>query len=177
MESKPFYIRNSKVIDPHSDVMVAWMLVVFGVTIYTGLATPIEVAFIGADVTSWFFILNRVVDLLFICDMVLIFRTAYVDEYSGRLITDPPTIVRNCTCGPTPRHATPRRAAPRRICVRPARRLAPPRSRVRFVSSCSFVSSRSFPISFFFALLASPSARSSVRAVSRRSAGRSRVQT
>ena len=67
--------------------------------LYVALVTPVEVSFIEtmpcpARWTSSLFLINRVVDVIFIIDLMLQFRVAYKEEnvHGARWVTDPRSI-------------------------------------------------------------------------------------
>ena len=73
-------------LDPRTNPFVAyWDLVAMIALIFTALVTPYEVAFLipppmEERLTDPLFLINRVVDLIFVVDMLLQFRTVYKTE-------------------------------------------------------------------------------------------------
>ena len=84
-------------IDPREDSRVfVWDMVVTVALVFTALVTPYEVAFLGAPKgIDVLFILNRVLDLIFICDVFLNFFLiqSVSDAHGDRWITDHRKIV------------------------------------------------------------------------------------
>ena len=88
------------VLDPRTTMFVAyWDLVATLALFYVALVTPFEVAFIQPPApderwTDSLFIINRLVDIVFITDMLLQFRLAYKQENVNgtRWVTDVPSI-------------------------------------------------------------------------------------
>ncbi|KAL1515906.1 hypothetical protein AB1Y20_002520 [Prymnesium parvum] len=84
------------VLDPRSVSFVAWWDVITTLAlIWTALVTPVEVAFVHqpSGDRKWvnsLFIINRLIDVLFISDMLLQFRLAYKEEnvHGTRWIVD-----------------------------------------------------------------------------------------
>ena len=74
----PWYI-----IRPTSLFMSCWDAVTSIALINTALATPFEVAFLDNDGVDALFIMNRVIDVIFIVDMVLAFFLMYKIETGG----------------------------------------------------------------------------------------------
>ena len=72
------------IIDPRTNKCIAyWDLATAVALIFTALVTPFEVAFLEQPVDKWrdsVFLLNRMVDLIFIADICIQFRTAYRTE-------------------------------------------------------------------------------------------------
>jgi len=61
-------------IDPHCDYMKYWDLVLSVALLFTGVVTPYEVIFVGTVTwDSWLFLVNRIVDMIFVKDMVMQF--------------------------------------------------------------------------------------------------------
>ena len=93
-ENVPWYL-----IDPRTSTLLAkWDAITAGALITTALFTPFEIAFLGAPTsyTGIIFLLNRVIDLLFLIDMVLQFflLLSVSDRYGDRWITDHAELVR-----------------------------------------------------------------------------------
>ena len=64
----PWYI-----IQPASRVMGCWDIATTIALVFTALVTPFEVAFLEADGVDALFVMNRIIDLVFILDMLLQF--------------------------------------------------------------------------------------------------------
>lgn len=65
-------VMKNLTINPNSDYMKCWDLVVVLCLVFTAFATPVEIAFLKPEYDFLYF-LNRIVDLAFIKDMVLQF--------------------------------------------------------------------------------------------------------
>ena len=91
--------ENPWVIDPNSKYMQKWDMVTFVALIFTAIVTPAEVAFVTTTWKSALFGINRLVDLIFIKDMIMQFFVAYVDTAVGaRLVKDLGRIRRKYLC-------------------------------------------------------------------------------
>jgi len=82
------------VLDHRSDAVVKWMLIVFMLTIYTAIMTPVEVAFFETKLNAWFY-LNRVIDFMFLFDMAVNFCLTYEVGNNGAIVTSQHKIMRN----------------------------------------------------------------------------------
>jgi len=72
-------------IDPHSDYMRYWDLVIASALLFTGVVTPYEVIFMKTtQPDSWLFIINRLVDLIFVKDMIMQFFLKVEVRLSGK---------------------------------------------------------------------------------------------
>eukprot|EP00937_MAST-01D_sp_MAST-1D-sp2_P005892 g5892.t1 len=83
-----------KVMMPSSARGKRWDLVMVVCLIFCALVTPYEVAFLKTSLNP-LFVVNRIIDLLFVLDMVKSFFTAYRDEEKGKWVRDPIRIARN----------------------------------------------------------------------------------
>jgi len=83
LQPKYFVIRAD------SEHVRRWDIAIFFALIFTAIVTPYEVALLEASLDPLFFI-NRVIDLMFVCDMIMNFFLTYYEEgqFSGRWITD-----------------------------------------------------------------------------------------
>jgi hypothetical protein len=70
-----------------------WDILIIILAIYNSITIPLTIAFEPKDmsVTS-FQILDSVIDLVFLIDIIITFRTTYIDTKIGREIIDPITI-------------------------------------------------------------------------------------
>ena len=72
------------VLDPRTVGFVAhWDMAMTLALFYVALVTPVEVAFIPSPEEKWsnpIFLVNRLLDVIFITDMFLQFRLAYKEE-------------------------------------------------------------------------------------------------
>ena len=101
--AKPKRVRWTHVLDPRTVTAVAyWDLVTTSALMYVALVTPVEVGFIAPPEaherwTSTLFLLNRLLDLIFISDMCLQFCLAFKSEgvEGTQWITDPWRIASN----------------------------------------------------------------------------------
>jgi len=78
--------QRAWLIDPVSDFMKRWDVVMIVCLIFTAAATPYEVSFLETKLDALFFV-NRAVDLLFLWDMGIQFFLSYENEL-GETITD-----------------------------------------------------------------------------------------
>ena len=78
-------MNYSYVILPNHKYLQRWDLVTMLALIFTALVTPVEVGFTSKalGITDALFIVNRSVDLVFICDLILQFNLSYRDELKG----------------------------------------------------------------------------------------------
>jgi hypothetical protein len=75
--AKPWYMM-----DPRSDAMARWDVVTSLALIYTVVMSPVEVAFLPApdNAAEPLFLINRFIDIVFICDIFICFATIYKTE-------------------------------------------------------------------------------------------------
>ncbi|CAM9135819.1 unnamed protein product [Phaeothamnion confervicola] len=93
-----FMKDSGGVLDPRSDWMLAWMIVVSIVTIGTAVSTPVELGWFNSP-TEWaanpfFLAFNIIVITIFALDMIVNFNLAYFDEDLGTLVTSRRKIAR-----------------------------------------------------------------------------------
>lgn len=69
---KAFWNPHRKVINPFSDAMGRWDQIIMTVLVWTALVTPFEVSFMEPDY-NYMFVLNRLIDAVFLSDMVITF--------------------------------------------------------------------------------------------------------
>ena len=69
-----------------SEKMPTWGLLILGCMLFTAIVTPYEVALLETRLDG-LFVVNKLVDAVFILDIVLTFHTSYVDE-NFTLVTD-----------------------------------------------------------------------------------------
>jgi len=67
-------IKKKSLIHPQSTSMQKWNLIVLIALIFTAFCTPFEVAFLETKENALFFI-NRIVDVIFLIDIILVFYT------------------------------------------------------------------------------------------------------
>lgn len=70
---------KNMVIDPRSDYLKSWELVVISLLLFTAVVTPFEVGFLTTEINTLFFI-NRIVDLLFLKDLVMQFHMGFIEK-------------------------------------------------------------------------------------------------
>jgi potassium voltage-gated channel Eag-related subfamily H protein 7 len=73
-------------LDPNSGAMKRWDGIMLGLLMFTATVTPYEVAFLETKIDQ-LFVINRLVDCGFICDMFIQFFLAYVN-LEGKTIMD-----------------------------------------------------------------------------------------
>jgi hypothetical protein len=83
MDAAPWYILR-----PTSKFCTRWDLVTALALVFTAIVTPFEVAFLpeASSMANWLWITNRLVDLVFICDMAMQFGMMFPvgqDQGSG----------------------------------------------------------------------------------------------
>ena len=96
-----YYVGNEYLLDPrNSRLMPIWDIVMLCCLLFTALVTPYEVTFLdeGACVTA-LFVVNRLLDCLFIIDMGIIFNLITFDEVRGRWVATRAQITRNYLTG------------------------------------------------------------------------------
>ena len=82
--------KNSWIIDPRTNNYIGyWDFVTTAALVFTALVTPVEVSFLqppsaAERLTNGVFLLNRMVDIIFILDMVLQFFLAYPTDVAGK---------------------------------------------------------------------------------------------
>ncbi|EDV20269.1 uncharacterized protein TRIADDRAFT_51027 [Trichoplax adhaerens] len=83
----------------YSTTKVIWDWVILFFTFYTAIFVPFELAF-NRDYRKeiGFLIMDCIVDVIFLSDVVINFRTTYVDG-TGHIVSHPPLIVRNYITG------------------------------------------------------------------------------
>lgn len=88
----PPYVR-----DPESTFSAFWDLSSVVMLLYVTLTVPLRVCF-GIDIELWTttFWIELVVDMFFVCDVFLNFRTSFYDA-NGFRENRPARIARNCT--------------------------------------------------------------------------------
>mmetsp|Transcript_15603 Transcript_15603/g.51245 ORF Transcript_15603/g.51245 Transcript_15603/m.51245 type:complete len:797 (-) Transcript_15603:107-2497(-) len=86
--------RSSYVVTPQNGVVQQWDAVMVILLLFTSSVTPYEVSFLATRLDALFFI-NRLVDMCFLCDMVLQFNLAYVDSKTNILVEYRPAIAAN----------------------------------------------------------------------------------
>ena len=78
-----------------SSFKLRWDLFIMLLAIYNCVITPVNVAFQPAVMeTIYFLILNLIIDITFLSDIVVNFRTAYLHEKTGDEISDPKKIAK-----------------------------------------------------------------------------------
>ena len=84
------YLGDKNTINPRlsSRFIPIWDVVTFFATIMTAIVTPFEVAFVeDAQCVDGLFLFNRIIDLLFLIDIVIIFHLQYLDDTTGLWVT------------------------------------------------------------------------------------------
>lgn len=76
---------NRFVVDPNTKAMRRWDMATSVALFLTAVVTPVEVAFLDTRFDTLFFV-NRVVDAVFVADMVLQFFLAYYDSTRGNIL-------------------------------------------------------------------------------------------
>ena len=76
---------NRFVIDPKSKSVRRWDVITFFALVCTAIVTPVEVAFLESKIDA-LFVWNRVIDMIFLFDLVLQFFLAYHDVGRGNIL-------------------------------------------------------------------------------------------
>ena len=86
--------HRKKVFDPQKGFMKSWDLVVAAALFVTATVTPFEIGFLSTEINA-LFVLNRGIDIIFICDVYVNLHLAYFDKTRG-WIYDPQKCMRRC---------------------------------------------------------------------------------
>ncbi|CAM9258924.1 unnamed protein product [Phaeothamnion confervicola] len=103
-KSTGMFIRGKfLVLDPRSQAMLTWMLIIFVATVATAISTPLELAWYKADDGKWaadpfFLVFNSIIISIFFLDMIINFNMAYFDDDDGSLVVDRKKISINYLC-------------------------------------------------------------------------------
>ena len=83
------YMGDRDTINPqHSTWIPIWDVVTFFATVLTAIVTPYEVGFVeDAQCVDGLFLFNRIIDLLFMIDIVILFHLQYMDGVAGVWVT------------------------------------------------------------------------------------------
>lgn len=76
---------NRMVVLPTSKFALRWDILTFCALVFTMVVTPVEVSFLSPKFDA-LFVLYRLVDVIFICDLVLQFFLGYYDESRGNIL-------------------------------------------------------------------------------------------
>eukprot|EP00500_Bicosoecida_sp_ms1_P000700 CAMPEP_0203808006 /NCGR_PEP_ID=MMETSP0115-20131106/1370_1 /ASSEMBLY_ACC=CAM_ASM_000227 /TAXON_ID=33651 /ORGANISM="Bicosoecid sp, Strain ms1" /LENGTH=879 /DNA_ID=CAMNT_0050716689 /DNA_START=358 /DNA_END=2994 /DNA_ORIENTATION=- len=79
-------LERSCVVNPSSSFMKYWDIWVVTLLVYTAFLTPFEIAFLETQLNALFFF-NRLVDLSFLCDMIINFMMPFYDVDKQQWIT------------------------------------------------------------------------------------------
>lgn len=66
---------------------MTWDLIIIVLAIYNAILVPYEFAY-TVDTNIFLIIFDRIVDVAFIVDIAINFRTAYINKWTGKIITD-----------------------------------------------------------------------------------------
>lgn len=89
--------RPCCVLRPQSPIRLGWDLVTLFLLLYIAIATPFQIGF-SVDATGFVFYLEKLVDVFFITDLMLNFRTGYVSA-NGEEVLRPCQIAKHYLCG------------------------------------------------------------------------------
>ena len=83
------YMGDRDTINPQRSTWIPiWDVVTFFATVLTAIVTPYEVGFVeDAQCVDGLFLFNRIIDLLFMIDIVILFHLQYVDGTTGVWVT------------------------------------------------------------------------------------------
>lgn len=83
----------------YSTTKVVWDWIILFFTFYTAIFVPFELAFNRDNRKEvGFLVMDCIVDVIFLTDVIVNFRTTYVDN-TGHVVSHPPSIVRNYITG------------------------------------------------------------------------------
>lgn len=75
------------ILDPNSRFKVIWDLIVILFSVYNSILIPYEFAYsLSSNVMLG--VLDRMIDIIFAVDIIINFRTAYVNSKTGKLVSD-----------------------------------------------------------------------------------------
>lgn len=95
------YYHNSTCLFRYNDTWRAnWDLFIMGLAIWNCFVIPIEVAFEPSFLNNFIFtVINSLIDFLFLIDIFVVFRTSYVESYTGEEILYSCAIAKNYLFG------------------------------------------------------------------------------
>ena len=79
---------------PHSNKRFVWDMVATMLTFFIAISLPFRIAFVGDSSLGWS-IVDFAIDIFFMIDIPLTFRSAYIDSNNSKLVTDPWQIARH----------------------------------------------------------------------------------
>lgn len=81
-------------------VIIKWELFVILLAVYSSIILPLEIAFKPPTLDNKNFkLINHLIDLLFLIDLIITFRTTQINIMTGEIITDPKQIAKNYVAG------------------------------------------------------------------------------
>ena len=86
--SECWHAFRYKLIRPNDDFKVKWDIIIMTFALFNSFFVPLQVSYSPKQLESPEFVMtNYIVDLFFFGDMILAFRTCYIDEH-GAEVTD-----------------------------------------------------------------------------------------
>lgn len=82
-------------IHPKSKLKIRFDLIIILLSVYNAIVAPLEFAFPNLTFFAWLTVFNVCVDLAFLVDVFLTFRTSYYDDRIEEFITDNKAIAWN----------------------------------------------------------------------------------
>ncbi|KAI8847271.1 hypothetical protein BC829DRAFT_425667 [Chytridium lagenaria] len=88
--------RGVPLMDPASKFIRRWDALTLVLLLFTASVTPFETAFIESDGNiDFLFLINRIVDIIFMIDLFIQIRLPYRDPNTGKYVSDPKSIAYN----------------------------------------------------------------------------------
>ena len=94
-----FWNQDHGVINPHSNFVVVWDIMMLVLILVISFTVPYETGFLDADEDSGFFYLNRVTDVAFAIDLLLNFFLPIKDAHTNNWVFDRKIIMRKYLTG------------------------------------------------------------------------------
>ena len=94
-----FWNQDHGVINPHSNLIVSWDILMLVLILVISFTTPYETGFLDVDEDSGFFYLNRVTDVAFRIDLLLNFFLPIKDAHTNNWVFDRKLIMRKYLTG------------------------------------------------------------------------------
>ena len=82
-----FWDKSRGVVNQYSSTVANWDTLLLSILVWTSLVTPFEVSFLEPSYNH-IFIINRLIDVCFISDIVLVFFLDPIGPYKHELETD-----------------------------------------------------------------------------------------
>jgi hypothetical protein len=93
-------MQRNWIFDNMNPVIIKWELFVILLAVYSSIILPLEIAFKPPTLDNKNFkLINHLIDLLFLIDLIITFRTTQINIMTGEIITDPKQIAKNYVAG------------------------------------------------------------------------------